>query len=67
MIITDLPYDMTFDDFEKLLNKYLETAYIKDWKNFSNGDKNIKIQINHLKEEQLLELEELILKWSIIK
>ncbi len=37
------------------------------YQDFSNGDKNIKIQINHLKEEQLLELEELILKWSIIK
>ncbi|MBQ3415366.1 MAG: hypothetical protein IJH39_08500 [Clostridia bacterium] len=45
MIITDLPYDMTFDDFEKLLNKYLETGYIKDWKNFSTGDKiNYSVQ-----------------------
>ena len=34
------------------------------YEDFNNGDKNIKIQINHLKEEQLLELEDLILKWN---
>lgn len=37
IIITDLPYDMTFDKFEKLLNKYVENEDIKDWKNLSNG------------------------------
>ena len=54
MIITDIPYDMTFDDFEKLLNKYLETGYIKDWKNYSSGDKiNYTIQFDsgRLKKE----------------
>lgn len=37
MMITDLPYDLTFDDFEALLNKYVETNYIKDWKDYSKG------------------------------
>ena len=37
--ITDLPYDVTFDKFEKKLNSYIESGYIKDWKNFSQDDK----------------------------
>lgn len=36
--IVDLPYDVDFNAFEKLLNKYVEKDYIRDWKNFSNGD-----------------------------
>lgn len=54
MIISDLPYDMTFDDFEKLLNKYKESEYIKDWKDFStNGNINYSIQFEpgRLKKE----------------
>jgi len=54
MIVTDLPYDLTFDDFEKLLNKYLESGFIKDWKNFSKGDQinySIQFETNHLKKE----------------
>ena len=39
MIVTDLPYDVGFDDFEKLLNKYVESEFIKDWFNYSEGDK----------------------------
>jgi DNA topoisomerase-2 len=39
MIITDLPYDMGYDDFEKLLNKYCESGFIKDWFNYSEGEK----------------------------
>ena len=38
MIITDLPYDMDFDSFEKMLNKQVESGYIKDWKNYSQGN-----------------------------
>lgn len=44
MIITDLPYDMGFDDFEKLLNKYIEGGFIKDWFNYSEGE-NIHYEI----------------------
>ena len=36
--ITDLPYDMDFDSFEKLLNKYVEKEEIKDCKNLSSGN-----------------------------
>lgn len=38
MVITDLPYDMDFDSFEKMLNKHVESGYIKDWKNYSQGN-----------------------------
>lgn len=38
LIITDLPYDMGYDDFEKLLNKYVESGFIKDWFNYSEGE-----------------------------
>lgn len=45
MYITDLPYDLTFNDFEAMLNKYVETNYIKDWKDYSkNGQINYIIQ-----------------------
>ena len=37
--ITDLPYDLGFDKFEKKLNNLLEKGYIKDWKNYSQDDK----------------------------
>lgn len=39
MIINDLPYDMGYDDFERLLNKYIESGFIKDWFNYSTGNK----------------------------
>ena len=38
IIITDLPYDMTFDAFEKMLNKFVEKEEFKDWKNLSSGN-----------------------------
>lgn len=44
MIISDLPYDIGFDDFEKLLNKYIEGGFIKDWFNYSEGE-NIHYEI----------------------
>lgn len=37
IIVKDLPYDMDFDSFEKLLNKLVEKEEIKDWKNLSSG------------------------------
>lgn len=36
--ITDLPYDVQFDKFEKKLNSYIENGYIKEWKNFSHDN-----------------------------
>lgn len=38
IIITDLPYDVDFDSFEKLLNKLVEKEEFKDWKNLSAGN-----------------------------
>lgn len=38
--ITDLPYNIGFDDFEKQLNKLVDSGYIKDWSNHSE-DSNI--------------------------
>lgn len=35
--ITDLPYDMTYENFEKLLNKMAEIGLLKTWSNLSNG------------------------------
>lgn len=54
MIISDLPYDLTYTDFELLLNKYKETEYIKDWKDFSTDGKisySIQFAPNRLKKE----------------
>jgi len=39
LTITELPYDVTFEDFENTLNDLIEKGYIKDWKNFSQGEK----------------------------
>lgn len=36
--ITDLPYDMDYLAFEKLLNKLIEKQTIKDWENHSRGN-----------------------------
>ena len=44
MIITDLPADMTYEDFEKLLNKLCEKEYIKDYRNLCE-DNNIRYEI----------------------
>lgn len=36
--VTDLPYDISYDKFEKKLNSYIDAEYIKDWKNFSHDN-----------------------------
>ena len=38
IIVTDLPYDMDFDSFDKLLDKMVENEDIKDWSNHSSGE-----------------------------
>ena len=44
MIVTDLPADVSYEDFEKLLNKFEDEDYIKGWKNKSHdGDVNYEI------------------------
>lgn len=37
--VTDLPYDLGYDKFEKKLNTMLDKGFIKDWKNYSQDDK----------------------------
>ncbi len=39
MTVTDLPADMTYVEFEKLLNKLCEKEYIKDYRNLSEDGK----------------------------
>lgn len=39
LTITDLPADMTYVDFEKLLNKLCDKGYIKDYKDLSEDGK----------------------------
>ena len=42
--VTNLPYDMTFDSFEKLLNKLAENEDIREWKDMSyNGTIDYRI------------------------
>ena len=44
MIVTDLPADVSYEDFEKLLYKYKDEDFIKDWKNKSvDGGVNYEI------------------------
>ena len=44
MIVTDLPADVSYEDFEKMLFKYKDESYIKDWKNKSvDGGVNYEI------------------------
>ena len=52
--ITDLPYDMDFESFEKLLNKMIEKEEIKDWENYSDGEEKIEYRIN-VKKGKFLE------------
>jgi DNA topoisomerase-2 len=37
MLVTDLPADVSYEDFEKLLNSYVEKDHIKTWRNNSEG------------------------------
>lgn len=70
MIITDLPYDMGYDDFEKLLNKYCESELIKDWFNYSEGDKihyEVIFEKGRLKKEAGKENNYLPNKFKLIK
>jgi len=44
LTITELPYDVTYEDFEKLLNKYEENGFIKGYENKST-DGNVCFEI----------------------
>lgn len=47
MSVVDLPYDMTYESFEKLLNKLEDNGFIKSWTNLSTGNAiDYEIQFN---------------------
>ena len=55
MIVTDLPADVSYDDFEKLLNKFGDESYIKNWKNRS-VDGGVNYEITFPKKQLAVEM-----------
>ena len=55
MIVTDLPADISYEGFEKLLNKFEEENYIKGWKNKST-DGGINYEILFPKKQLAIEI-----------
>ena len=55
MIVTDLPADVSYDDFEKLLNKFEDESYIKNWKNRS-VDGGVNYDITFPKKQLAVEM-----------
>ena len=55
MIVTDLPADVSYDDFEKLLNKFEDESYIKNWKNKS-VDGGVNYEITFPKKQLAVEM-----------
>jgi DNA gyrase/topoisomerase IV subunit A len=53
--ITDLPYDMGYDKFEKRLNELVEKNIIKEWQNFSQ-DNNLNYKLYFYKSSLKNEL-----------
>lgn len=63
--ITDLPYNISFDNFEKKLNSYIEADYIREWKNFSHDnilDYRIQFHKSKLAREMQADRKEKTLK-----
>ena len=55
MIVTDLPADVSYEDFEKLLDKFEDEDYIKSWKNRS-VDGNVNYEITFPKKQLVIEM-----------
>jgi len=55
MIVSDLPADTSYEDFEKLLNKFKEDDYIKMWKNKST-DGGVNYEITFSKKQLAIEM-----------
>ena len=55
MTVTDLPADVSYEDFEKLLIKFKDEEYIKDWKNRS-VDGGINYEISFPKKQLAVEV-----------
>lgn len=55
MSVTGLPYDTTYDAFEKMLVKFTEAEYIKSWTNLSQGGTiDYEVQFNKGQLKKLL-------------
>lgn len=48
LVVTDLPADVSYEGFEKILNKMVDSQYLKDWKNLSQ-DGNIVYECQFFK------------------
>lgn len=55
MVVTDLPADISYEDFEKMLYKYKDDGYIKDWKNKSI-DGGVNYEITFPKKQLAIEM-----------
>lgn len=55
MNVTDLPADVSYEDFEKLLNKFEDEDYIKGWKNKS-VDGGVNYEITFPKKQLAIEM-----------
>ena len=55
MIVTDLPADVSYEDFEKLLYKYKDEGFIKEWKNKST-DGGVNYEIFFPKKQLAIEM-----------
>ena len=55
MVVTDLPADVSYEDFEKMLFKYKDESYIKDWKNKSI-DGGVNYEITFPKKQLAIEI-----------
>jgi len=55
MIVTDLPADVSYEDFEKLLYKFKDEDYIKEWKNKST-DGGVNYEIFFPKKQLAIEM-----------
>ena len=55
MNVTDLPADVSYEDVEKLLMKFKEEEYIKDWKNKST-DGGVNYEITFPKKQLTVEM-----------
>lgn len=55
MTVTDLPADVSYEDFEKLLYKYKDEGYIKDWKDKST-DGGVNYEITFPKKQLSIEI-----------
>ncbi len=55
MNVTDLPADVSYEDFEKLLIKFKDEEFIKDWKNKST-DGGVNYEITFPKKQLAIEM-----------